>query len=136
MAPGRWRCVPSSVWGDSGKAKAGRRTPASSSPRLSRAPKGLRASTCKRPGRSWIPARPGRRRGAYREGLPRPQLFDPRHHVAVIRVHAVEVDENLVGGLLVAHREVGAAEVVEQAEGVLLVDAGSVEAAAIPADGQ
>src|ERR1700709_785805 len=65
-----------------------------------------------------------------------PQLFDPRHHVPIAVVDPVELDEDLVGGVLVVHGQVGAAEVIEQAAVVLLAEAGGIEASPAPLHGR
>src|SRR5215207_11065082 len=64
------------------------------------------------------------------------QLFDPGHHVAIGVVDPVEVDEGLVGGGLVVQDQEGAAEVVEEAQGVVLGEVRSFEATVVPLHGQ
>src|ERR1700688_4105354 len=102
------------------------------------APRGACTSSCRGSWSCWSRAS----RGSGRRGCARgpsawtTQLLDSSHHVAVVGVDPVGVDEGLVGSRLIAHRQVGAAHVVEQAEGVLLADRLGLEAAPVPLDGQ
>ena len=64
------------------------------------------------------------------------QLLDPSHQVAIVGVDAVRLDEGLVGRGVVPHRQVGAAQVVEQPQVVLLAEAIRFEPPPVPLDGQ